>query len=1196
MGKNGLLRRTLSVALAAGLAVTLVPVGAISFAEEVAASSGGTEQAAGSAAAESSALPAEGAMPEGAVPGDGGSAADAADNVEEGDAGAPLPDGALPDSPSEDGLVDELAAPDDLLVDEKVRSVSIPATVEQVSPLYLWQFPNAVSIVVDEGNTAFAAHKGILYTADFKTLVAAPLGIGPEVVLAPGCEQIAAGAFRGVSGIERIQASSVVQSIFTSATDTSEEAAGYIGPDVDEAELSAFAPQTVRDAIVQLDVDPDDAIEAAFAWRTAGFHNVQVPEAPSEADPEADEDAATDAAADGVDEPDDADGSADHEAAADTAVDDAGSTGGAAPDDGAAPAVPVEVLDTEKPLEHAPQPAPRPQVITGEYDILGTSIDNAPEPDRVITSEDVMSYEVPIVGQADDATAPSATPDGGAAAEPAEIESAGAEQAEPENADEGEELEGGEDSVPNGDAPKAAADGQGEPEENADVEDAEAVGASGKTLISAQPKAAKATGAVLDFAGAVAQSEELSTSLRAAVPDIPSMKTTTINANGGTISYFFINGNPQNADGTINWGSENAIKDSHRTPGGVLDDFKHRGGGNVGGGGSGTHGYFHTRKKSDTYQQAGIKGEGTYLDGSEKVQLYYVNLHVTRAYYSFVKWTIGKNGAVYEKEPSGKLDGETIYAHWSPVPYTLTFNANGGTFANGLSSVQTSFNVETDGAALPFWNPGSTPTRAGYAFKGFRYYGSEGSSWGAGNIADPSTAWNGQTYAPYYQFTGTGYHGDVTAVAQWEPINYTLTFDADGGEFSDGTTANKSVIYNIETTSIELGYTDSTGEVASLRPTKEGYEFVGWMVSGEIITLNKLGWDDGGTRVEYVENAPVLWGAIDNKWHTIYGNGVFNALWMSRVTLVADDPPSGDHHIVDWVYYYPGYGYLSEWLSGWDIHEAQVQAGGTRFANAANFASVTLTEPRQAGGYTFKGYHTKGGSGGSPRLTSEGKLAAWDVVDGETTWYTQWEAIAYTITLDAGGGALDAKRIEYRRGLEGELIGSQQGTEELGYIPHRPNWDFVGWRATSVPSTVTSARPTSGVPYANMYLSTDDYGDISFRAVWRAKITLDGNAPTWPKPSKVTQSTSSLYYYDGYGFSFTRYASGSSGFGDADNFYAAGSAMLAEGDAFTKPTCDDAGWLYDGYGTADGKTTRYVRSDGLLSSTTIVGNATWYAW
>lgn len=268
-----------------------------------------------------------------------------------------------------------------------------------------------------------------------------------------------------------------------------------------------------------------------------------------------------------------------------------------------------------------------------------------------------MSYEVPIVGQADDATAPSATPDGGAAVEPAEIESAGAEQAEPENAGKGEELEGGEDSVPNGDAPKAAADGQGDPEENADVEDAEAVGASGKTLISAQPKAAKATGAVLDFAGAVAQSEELSTSLRAAVPDIPSMKTTTINANGGTISYFFINGNPQNADGTINWGSENAIKDSHKTPGGVLDDFKHRGGGNVGGGGSGTHGYFHTRKKSDTYQQAGIKGEGTYLDGSEKVQLYYVNLHVTRAYYSFVKWTIGKNGAVYEREPSGKLDG-----------------------------------------------------------------------------------------------------------------------------------------------------------------------------------------------------------------------------------------------------------------------------------------------------------------------------------------------------------------------------------------------------------------------------------------------------------------------------------------------------------------------------------------------------------
>ncbi len=1177
MGKNGLLRRTLSVALAAGLAVTLVPVGAISFAEEVAASSGGTEQAAGSAAAESSALPAEGAMPDGAVPGDGGSAADAADNIEEGDAGAPLSDGALPDSPSEDGPIDELAAPDDLLVDETVRSVSIPATVERVSPLYFWQFPNAVSIVVDEGNTAFAAHKGILYTADFKTLVAAPLGIGPEVVLATGCEQIAAGALRGVSGIERIQASSVVQSIFTSATDTSEEATGYIGPDVDEGELSAFAPQTVRDAMVQLDVDPDDAIEAAFAWRTAGFHNVQVPEAPPEADPEADEDAVADAEADGADEPDDAEGTADHEAAADTAVDDAGSIGGFAPDDGAAPAVPVEVLDTEKPLEHAPQPAPRPQVITGEYDILGTSIDNAPEPDRVITSEDVLSYEVPIVGQADDATAPSATSDDGAAAEPAEIESAGAEQAEPENADEGEELEGGEDSAPDRDAPRAAEDALSEHD------------AAGASEVSDEP--------------------QMYSSIRASSGGNEIYVSIPQGSHGGhTVSCYTHDGkdlaNGLQPSGSTDWKTSGvswsySYSIAPYTLSGVSNNAT-RGptGAFVLSGGT----YGQLRGPIDILTPN--KWSATTLDGrvdvypheSTKGKYRIVITPVPDTGYYFEGWQVQRVGEWVGADVNGyqAVAGQTHTAKFLPITYTITYDSNGGSYAPGEVTART-YNIES----TTYGTKPAVPTRPGYRFAGYEYSGELINAMLALN-----PAWSGSEVFEYWDAHGgpaaSRFLGNATAKAKWEPIDYTLTFDADGGEFSDGTTANKSVIYNIETTSIELEYTDSAGEAASLRPTKEGYEFVGWMVSGDLVTQHKLGWDDGGTRVEYVENAPVLWSAIDNKWHTIYGNGTFKALWMSRVMLKADDPPSGNYHIVDRVYYYPGYGYLSEWLSGWDIHEAQVQAGGTRFANAANFASVKLTEPRQAGGYTFKGYHTEEGSGGSPRLTSEGKLAAWDVVDGETTWYTQWEAIAYTITLDAGGGAFDddrtSQQIEYKRGVEGELVGSQQGTEELGYTPQRSNWDFVGWRATSVPSTVTSTRPTRGIPYANMYLSTNDYGDISFRAVWRAKITLDGNAPTWPKPSKVTQSTSSLYYYDGYGFSFTRYASGSSGFGDADNFYAAGSVMLAEGDAFTKPTCDDAGWLYDGYGTADGKTTRYVRSDGLLSSTTIAGNATWYAW
>ena len=52
----------------------------------------------------------------------------------------------------------------------------------------------------------------------------------------------------------------------------------------------------------------------------------------------------------------------------------------------------------------------------------------------------------------------------------------------------------------------------------------------------------------------------------------------------------------------------------------------------------------------------------------------------------------------------------TLYIHWKPNTYTVTFNRNGGP-ANGSSSVTATYN-----AAMP---SATMPTRAGYTFDGY---------------------------------------------------------------------------------------------------------------------------------------------------------------------------------------------------------------------------------------------------------------------------------------------------------------------------------------------------------------------------------------------------------------------------------------------------------------------------------------------
>ena len=142
----------------------------------------------------------------------------------------------------------------------------------------------------------------------------------------------------------------------------------------------------------------------------------------------------------------------------------------------------------------------------------------------------------------------------------------------------------------------------------------------------------------------------------------------------------------------------------------------------------------------------------------------------------------------------------TLFVNWIPVVYTITYNLDGGTQSNP----KTTYTIEDNNFTLV------NPTKKGYTFLG----------WTGSNGNTPQTTVT----------INKGSTGNKTYNANWEIINYTITYNLDGGTNN----ANNPAGYNVETNTFTIG-----------EPTKIGYTFTGWSgtdLTGETtkkFTINK---------------------------------------------------------------------------------------------------------------------------------------------------------------------------------------------------------------------------------------------------------------------------------------------------------------------------------------------------------------------
>jgi uncharacterized repeat protein (TIGR02543 family) len=170
----------------------------------------------------------------------------------------------------------------------------------------------------------------------------------------------------------------------------------------------------------------------------------------------------------------------------------------------------------------------------------------------------------------------------------------------------------------------------------------------------------------------------------------------------------------------------------------------------------------------------------------------------TRDYYSFTGWLCSADGGVYQANETidaDDIDDDfTLTAQWSPVPYSITYNLNGGT--NAADPI-TSYNVETV-SALP------TPTYDHKRFDG----------WYTDN-----NVWNNQVAS-----ITAGMHGNLILYAKWTSRNE-IVFDIYG---SGSTTIYRANDENLEDAVAGQGSVPDDPDAPSACSSKV---FVGWSES-----------------------------------------------------------------------------------------------------------------------------------------------------------------------------------------------------------------------------------------------------------------------------------------------------------------------------------------------------------------------------
>lgn len=187
----------------------------------------------------------------------------------------------------------------------------------------------------------------------------------------------------------------------------------------------------------------------------------------------------------------------------------------------------------------------------------------------------------------------------------------------------------------------------------------------------------------------------------------------------------------------------------------------------------------------------------------------------TRDGYDFDGWYTEAAGGTEVTIDAMPHEDITVYAHWTPITYDITYDLAGGTLPAGKTNPAA---YQIGSAAFTLNNP----ERTGYTFTGWSGTGLTGSANKTVTVAKGSM-------------------GERTYTANWKVNTYTVTLNGNGGS---GTALT--------------GYTYGTGATLPANWTRTGYTFAGWYdnagLTGSAVTA--IAADEVGNKTYYAKWSP----------------------------------------------------------------------------------------------------------------------------------------------------------------------------------------------------------------------------------------------------------------------------------------------------------------------------------------------------
>ena len=411
-----------------------------------------------------------------------------------------------------------------------------------------------------------------------------------------------------------------------------------------------------------------------------------------------------------------------------------------------------------------------------------------------------------------------------------------------------------------------------------------------------------------------------------------------------------------------------------------------------------------------------------------------------RTGYIFLGWT-GEGITEPQKTieiPQGSTGDRTYTANWQVIEYTIITLLEGG----NAGSSQVYFYTVEQTVTLP------TPTRTGYTFLGWT---GEGITTPQPNVTIPK-----------------GSTGDKRYIENWELTEYNITMDLNGGS------GQEKVVYTM---------TDEDFELPT--PTRNGYEFVGWMGEGITTPQTSVKIPKGSTGdkaytanwqvIEYTITldtnggpvvSPIKYTVEDTftlpyilrpgyefaGW-TLDGSGM-----LPSTPLIIYPGTTGDlHYKAEWR--------LAEYTITMDLNGGSGQEKVVYTITDEDFELPTPTR----NGYEFVGWT------GERITTPQTSVKIPKGSTGNKAYTANWQVIKYTIiTLLEGGNA----------GSSGAYVYKVEETFTLP-TPTRTGYTFWGWTGEGI----TKPQPSVTIPRG----STGDKTYIENWVETGYTITLDLN-------------------------------------------------------------------------------------------------------